>query len=62
MKENSKMAIRKEKVKHSDIIGKLVWKDGKVYEGEFSDNMIHGKGKLTKVDGSSYEGNYYLIY
>ena len=34
----------------------MIWKDGKIYEGEFLDNIMHGKGKLIRPDGSSYDG------
>ena len=37
-------------------IGKMVWKDGKTYEGEFDESLMHGKGKLLRPDGSCYEG------
>ncbi len=38
--------------------GKYVWNNGAIYEGEFSDNNINGKGKLTIPDKGTYEGNF----
>ncbi len=38
--------------------GKYVWIDGKVYEGEWSNNKMHGRGKMTFPNGKSYEGGF----
>lgn len=38
--------------------GKYVWNNGAIYDGEFSDNNINGKGKLTIPDKGTYEGNF----
>ncbi len=35
---------------------KLVWVDGRVYEGDWTDDKFHGTGKYTYVNGDVYEG------
>ena len=32
------------------------WADGRKYEGQFSENMMHGFGFYTYSDGKVYEG------
>lgn len=34
------------------------WNNGDKYEGEFSDDLMHGKGKLTIVGKGTYEGKF----
>lgn len=36
--------------------GKYYFQDGGVYEGEFEDDMMHGKGKLTDSNGQVISG------
>ena len=36
--------------------GKCVFADGKVYEGQWANNLMHGVGKCNWQDGKSYEG------
>ena len=36
--------------------GKLVYSNGSVYEGEFSQHQCHGVGRLTAADGTVYDG------
>lgn len=38
--------------------GKLIWKDGDTYEGDFKNGRINGTGKFVWSDGDIYEGNY----
>ena len=38
--------------------GRLEFKDGSVYEGEFENNKMHGYGKIFFKDGSIYQGNF----
>lgn len=35
-------------------LGVLKWADGKVYEGEFENDMRHGQGKLTTPTGEVF--------
>ena len=37
-------------------LGVLKWADGKVYEGEFENDMRHGQGKLTTPTGDVFQG------
>ena len=32
------------------------WKNGDVYEGEFLNKKMHGKGKLSYINGDKYDG------
>ena len=36
----------------------MTWSDGRVYEGEWKDGNMHGKGKMTWSDGRVYEGEW----
>ena len=36
--------------------GVIKWKDGTKYEGEWKDEMRHGKGQLWYPNGHFYEG------
>ena len=36
----------------------MTYRDGSVYEGEWSEGLFHGEGVYDWRDGSSYEGNY----
>ena len=38
--------------------GKYSYSDGKIYEGEFVNDIKHGKGKMTFPDGTIHEGNF----
>ena len=38
--------------------GRYEWKDGKVYEGQWSHNLMHGFGILIFPDGNRYEGEF----
>jgi len=38
--------------------GKLTLADGRVYEGDFMNNVIHGKGKMTYPTGLVEEGDW----
>mgnify|MGYP001441765259 CR=1 FL=1 len=38
--------------------GRLEFKDGSVYEGQFENNKMHGYGKIFFKDGSIYQGNF----
>lgn len=35
----------------------MTWPDGKSYEGDWKDGMMHGKGKKTWANGKFYEGD-----
>jgi hypothetical protein len=35
-----------------------IWKDGRIYNGEWLDNKMHGTGLFTWPDGRKYEGEY----
>lgn len=41
-------------MKHGN--GKFTWKNGDVYEGNFINNSIEGRGKITFHDRKTYEG------
>ena len=38
--------------------GKFFWTDGSQYEGQFSNNNIHGIGTYTWADGRNYKGEW----
>lgn len=38
--------------------GTYVWANGNTYEGEFSDDLMHGKGKLNIIGKGTYEGDF----
>lgn len=38
--------------------GTYVWNNGNIYEGEFSEDLMHGKGKLYIVGKGTYEGEF----
>ena len=38
--------------------GHYKWADGTAYDGEWSDNLMHGKGTFTWDNGCSYVGNF----
>ena len=42
-----------------DGFGKLKFKDGTIYEGEFKDDKYNGKGKIIYSDNSEYEGEFH---
>ena len=41
-----------------DKEGKLICRDGTIYEGQFDDGKYHGIGKIIYPSGNSYEGNF----
>lgn len=38
--------------------GTFKWENESIYNGEFSDDLPHGYGKIVNKDGSSYEGTW----
>ena len=42
--------------------GKVIFKDGTVYEGTFLNGLCHGKGKITWANGDSYKGDWVENY
>jgi hypothetical protein len=38
--------------------GRLVYKSGSAYEGEFKEGYKDGMGTMTYVSGNKYEGNW----
>ena len=36
----------------------MKWPDGRVYTGQWKDDMAHGKGKMVYKDGSVYDGEW----
>lgn len=45
-------------VRKKEVIGKLLYNDGKIYEGELLNGHKHGEGKITTVDGTTFEGRW----
>ena len=43
---------------HKDVYGIYRWIDGSIYEGEYQDDLRHGKGRFLWSNGESYEGDY----
>ena len=43
---------------HKDEYGIYRWIDGSIYEGEYQDDLRHGKGRFLWANGESYEGDY----
>ena len=39
--------------------GTFTYPKGEVYEGEFNEGAIEGFGRVTKLNGSYYEGQWY---
>ena len=39
-------------------LGYFVWPDGRIYEGEWSSNMKHGKGTYYFANGQVYKGDF----
>ncbi len=39
-------------------MGKQLWSDGSIYEGEWQNGMANGKGRLIHADGDCYEGKF----
>ena len=35
--------------------GKFIWADGSVYEGDFLDNNLHGKGVYNWIEKKVYD-------
>ncbi len=40
--------------------GVLRWPDGKVYEGQFENDLKHGQGKLTTPIGDVFQGEWVM--
>ena len=38
--------------------GEFKWPGGRIYKGEFSNNLENGEGVLTWPDGRRFEGNW----
>ena len=38
--------------------GKLSWKDGSLYEGNWANDAPNGKGRLIHANGDVYEGDW----
>lgn len=38
--------------------GKMAWPDGKIYQGDFENDMRHGFGCLEYKDGRKYIGQW----
>ena len=38
--------------------GKIVYRDGRIYEGLFQDGLLNGKGKYISSNGDIYEGTF----
>jgi hypothetical protein len=36
-----------------------MFSDGRIYEGEFYDNAMHGEGKMIDVDGEEIIGKWF---
>lgn len=45
-------------IRKKEVIEKIIYSDGKIYLGEFLNGQKHGKGKLTNVDGTTFEGRW----
>ena len=39
--------------------GKMYWKTGAFYEGNWVDDMMHGAGKLVTANSEIFEGQFY---
>ena len=37
-------------------MGKYTWSDGKIYDGQWEENEMHGQGLLVWKDGRRYFG------
>ena len=42
--------------------GKMVWSDGRSYEGQFMDDKKSGVGTFTRKDGRKYNGQWVRVY
>jgi len=50
MKENTNLI--------NDMALKYRWNDGRIYDGQFSEDKRHGKGMFTWPDGAVYDGDF----
>jgi hypothetical protein len=41
-----------------DIYGMYMWKDGRVYVGEYKNGLPHGNGVFRKLDGTAFLGSF----
>ena len=48
--------LKNDKFLHSYKNGKMIFRDGKIYKGDFANNFYHGKGELTFPNGDRFEG------
>ena len=55
MKINNECGVQR-LVKHG--IGKIKWKSGAIYDGQWHENKMHGSGKLIHVNNEVYEGEF----
>jgi hypothetical protein len=39
--------------------GKYTWPDGRMYEGEWQQNKMHGAGKYTDANGHKWAGQFF---
>jgi len=39
-------------------IGKQVWPDGSLYEGNWKENQRNGKGRMIHANGNTYSGDW----
>ena len=51
-----KFLSKNKKVK--DGMGIMRWQDGSRYLGQFSDDKMEGKGRMTQANGSVYQGQW----
>ena len=59
MKVNFMITIFKAKVKSIiNILGKYCWFDGRVYDGDWKANKMHGEGIFTWPNGRKYVGSF----
>lgn len=40
------------------ILNTQVWEDKTCYEGDFKNDQMHGKGKITHPNGDVYDGDW----
>ena len=41
------------------VKGVYQFDDGDHYDGEFSENAMHGDGRLQRADGETYDGQWF---
>ena len=40
-------------------MGKVIYSNGNIYEGEWVDGVRHGSGRLIQADGCAYTGEWF---